>query len=144
MTPSTLHALFRQLVPESTVELQRGLMSHEADWRQWMACGFKEEDLRLVIGYLNHQIKHNHWHKFSRAFTNVICSPKRFEDLLSEAKAEQRQREGQKPMGTVSVVTATGQVRARTVMRPEARRFDEIVAEHLANMRAAVEKAPDL
>lgn len=57
-------------------------------WEAWMAKGWTEADLRLVMAHLKRRSGSAPvWAKMHMMFTKFIADPQTFEELLSEAKA---------------------------------------------------------
>lgn len=57
-------------------------------WEAWLAKGWTEADLRLVMGHLKHRSSAAPvWAKMHMMFTRFIADPNNFEELLAEARA---------------------------------------------------------
>lgn len=57
-------------------------------WEAWLAKGWTEADLRLVMGHLKRRSSAAPvWAKMHMMFTKFVADPERFEELLSEARA---------------------------------------------------------
>lgn len=85
----------------------------------WVRAGFTKEDMITVINYINRENRRNDF-KYSLRLGHLINDHQRFEDLLQEAKAKDRNRvkpptERQKVLsefrGTPAETEGTGTVR---------------------------------
>ena len=61
-------------------------------WTAWLARGWTMEDLRLVIRYLQQQIKEGKRNSGALKWSNLIQDANRYEEDLQMARAEQRNR----------------------------------------------------
>ena len=79
-----LHTVYEQV---SGLPVQLSLNRMWA-WEAWIAKGWTETDLRLVMGHLKRRSSAAPvWAKMNMMFTKFVADPERFEELLSEARA---------------------------------------------------------
>lgn len=84
---SALHKVYEQV---SGLPVQLTLNRIWA-WEAWMAKGWTEADLRLVMAHLKRRSGSAPvWAKMHMMFTKFIADPQTFEELLSEARAVSR------------------------------------------------------
>ena len=85
-TITRLHDLYQQY---TGIQLPlNGAFKREYEWGRWMANGWTEHDLRLVVQHLRRSYK-EHWLKMAK-FSRLICDHASFEEWLAEARATQR------------------------------------------------------
>lgn len=75
---SALHQLYCQLTGQ-TVRLG---FDRERQWFEWLRAGFTPEDLRRVIGYLQHEIREGRRNVGALKLSNLL-QPDRFEEDLN-------------------------------------------------------------
>lgn len=59
-------------------------------WECWLAKGFTESDLALVVGHIQKGIKDGTRHRGALRWSHLIQEPEHFEEELSLARAEAR------------------------------------------------------
>lgn len=87
----------------------------ERRWFEWHKAGFAEDDLRLVIEYVNRVNKKRSWQfHIPLRFDRFIGDLERFGDCLGSARAERRAREHKAkhsyPAAKAEVLRVTGRV----------------------------------
>lgn len=96
-----LHGVYCQLSKRSMTMTTREMYG----WQAWIAKGYKVEDLRLVIAFIQKRIKDGRRFPESLRFHNLIERHDRFADDLLDSRAE-----ANKPVRTdrQSVLEASG------------------------------------
>lgn len=98
-------------------------------WEAWLAKGWTEADLRLVMAHLKRRSSAAPvWAKMNMMFTRFIGSPDVFEELLSEARAVARVP--RYTPGKESVLRATN--RPTRPLPPKERTADQIMRDSKA------------
>ena len=82
----SFHALFCQLT-----ERQLHFALHERVWYEFDRAGFTENDLRIVIGWMKSSNRKHEW-QYGFKLGNVIGDLARFDEILAEALAVQRNK----------------------------------------------------
>jgi hypothetical protein len=100
--------------------------SREYAWSLWLANGWTEADLRLVVAHLKRSYK-DFWLKMVK-FSRLIEDRASFEEWLAEARASQRNQRSA-PTQKAAVMAATGRKEPCAQELPAERRADEISEE---------------
>jgi len=88
MTDSTPHLAAIHAVYNAVTKRQLPMTtSHMWAWEIWLAKGYTEADLKLVVKHINELIKEKRRRPESFRFHNLIEDCSRFQEDLSEARA---------------------------------------------------------
>lgn len=95
-------------------------------WEAWIAKGWTEADLRLVMAHLKRRSSSAKvWATMNMMFTKFIADPSNFEELLSEARA--LSRVPRVDPGRAAVLRATH--RPTTPEQPAAKSAEQVLRE---------------
>jgi|SRR6478735_10834716 len=103
----SLHDLYVQLTGRNVEKFRDGTLTMKAiyAWDIWLARGFTEKDLRLVVRYIKKRIWQKRRYPESLSFHNLIENTSRFGEDLAESHCEFRDYPDRNKQ---SVLRATG------------------------------------